>query len=802
MQTITSIGNVTVPSRGTVALGTGITLAVPAVEPELDCSALDGDLSRFTLRRAQHYSLVLEQQGRVATDADWNEQQYLHRYRTEVEAADVIGAAGAPLRGGNFRISLATGGADLQIAPGRIYVDGILCESTAPATYLHQPYALDPEQIDLKLGTYLVYIDVWRRHVTALDDPHIREVALNGPDTATREQIAWRVRALPVVLANLKDPSKITCGTELEEWDRAIAPSTGRLNARTRPPQPTDDACILPPTAGYQRLENQLYRVQIHDPGTLGVVGAKPPTFVWSRDNASVIAPVVAFSGKDVTLSTLGHDDDSGFASATMVELIDDRRVFDGLPGDLAAVASVDVGARKLTLDQNLAPIDPALHPRLRRWDGSGTAAVAPDDTSWLPLEAGIEVDFSAGTYANGDYWQIPARTATGEIEWPPYAPAGTPPSPQLRLGVLHHFCRLALVRPVGGKPEVFDCRPTFEPLTKSATHVLSTDWQNDDFIEPAKFFAQGLALEFDAPELTIADASIRVFADLPFTDIKTLGAAPATTVEEEKAPCIAVELPGTVSVDGVPPTVIPPDGAQSVPSSKLRWTPLAVVPRILDRYLPTGLRCRVVIKGETVFALDGAARAYLDGTATTFVGQRANSAIGCTVQSFPSGIGARASDFASWFFLQRAAPPLIVKRLEFQNVDHVLTLDVLNPLNRQTTAIPFARLTAQIAITFSAVPNAAGFGTTAPRAVRVTFQGRDLSNVTTSLTGPVAAVGGFRQPSGALGMEPGDYVLTVFGAGDGVKTVGVTGLDGGRFDGPGNGQPGRDFIFPFTIAR
>ncbi len=36
---------------------------------------MPGDYSRQTFRQKQHYSGVLEQQGRVQTDADWNEQQ-------------------------------------------------------------------------------------------------------------------------------------------------------------------------------------------------------------------------------------------------------------------------------------------------------------------------------------------------------------------------------------------------------------------------------------------------------------------------------------------------------------------------------------------------------------------------------------------------------------------------------------------------------------------------------------------------------------------------------------------------------
>ena len=67
-------------------------------------------------------------------------------------------------------------------------------------------------------------------------------------------------------------------------WSALIAPSTGVLTTGTFEVAPVDDPCELPPTGGYRGLENQLYRVEIHDPGQPG--GAA--TFKWSRENASV----------------------------------------------------------------------------------------------------------------------------------------------------------------------------------------------------------------------------------------------------------------------------------------------------------------------------------------------------------------------------------------------------------------------------------------------------------------------------------------------------------------------------------
>ena len=49
---------------------------------------MKGDFSRRTSENgiARGYTQVLQQQGRVQLDADWNEQQALHQFRDETEA--------------------------------------------------------------------------------------------------------------------------------------------------------------------------------------------------------------------------------------------------------------------------------------------------------------------------------------------------------------------------------------------------------------------------------------------------------------------------------------------------------------------------------------------------------------------------------------------------------------------------------------------------------------------------------------------------------------------------------------------
>ncbi len=67
------------------------------------------------------------------------------------------------------------------------------------------------------------------------------------------------------------------------------------------------------------------------------------------------------------------------------------------------------------------------------------------------------------GEYTRGDYWLVPARTATGSVEWPQNA-AGEALL-QEPTGVRVHHAPLAWVK---GPTTVVDLRQTFAPLTAS----------------------------------------------------------------------------------------------------------------------------------------------------------------------------------------------------------------------------------------------------------------------------------------------------------------------------------------------
>lgn len=308
-------------------------------------------------------------------------------------------------------------------------------------TYTRQPdFPMAQSDIVGKEGAnYLIYMDVWERLITYREDDAIREVALGGPDTAARAKLICQIKALQPVPDNTKDYVSFL-------QDKFQPHNRGFLRARVQPSLSSTDPCIISPTSGYRGPENQLYRVEIHTGSADANGNALTPTFKWSREDGSVTFSILGGGGTAVvTLDTLGRDDRFGLAEGDLVEVVDDDYVLLNKAGTLLQVQSIDRSTMQVTLSGNLDPNvgkDPAKHPILRRWDlqqGDGTsggltlgtdnAAVIPNDPAnpvWLDLEDGVQIQFQLfdpaqpqPQYRTGDYWLIPARTATGDVEWP-----------------------------------------------------------------------------------------------------------------------------------------------------------------------------------------------------------------------------------------------------------------------------------------------------------------------------------------------------------------------------------------------
>jgi len=96
-----------------------------------------GDFSRLPRSKGTGYTAVLEQQGRVALDADANEQRSIDARLRRSETIDVIGEFGGPV--GNEGFAITVSGDQILISAGRYYVDGLVAENPAPVSYDAQP---------------------------------------------------------------------------------------------------------------------------------------------------------------------------------------------------------------------------------------------------------------------------------------------------------------------------------------------------------------------------------------------------------------------------------------------------------------------------------------------------------------------------------------------------------------------------------------------------------------------------------------------------------------------------------------
>ncbi|WP_334953893.1 DUF6519 domain-containing protein [Nostoc sp.] len=456
-----------------------------------------GDFTRDTYDKSKHFLRVLMQQGRVQLDADFNEQTSILLDRLQTLAKDIFGLQGGPEQNCGFefiateeqinninnlkheerqnlkkRLKCQT----YLISKGNYYVDGILCENEE----FIDPY--QAHQLQLKDGTYLAYLDVWERHITPIEDRddfkiNIREVALGGADTATRSKLVWQVKLkqlteykdIETVAKQVTKNHNYFCsllGREL------MKPGKGEIIARITKPSSTgmNDPCVIPFNSKFRGTENHLYRAEIFRAST---ANKNQLSFVWSRENSSIVFPIVMSIDSNssaivLKLEHLGKDKNSSLSAGDWVEIIDDDYVLENSDRQLLRVQQVDRIENQVFIssDAKTKTLLKEKHPLLRRWD-SGEVKVSLSDMNdkWFHLEDGIEIQFQADTqnsfYQVGDYWLIPVRTATGNVEWPQRKnqEGKLEPQPQLPHGISHYYAPLAIVLGNSNKVIVHDCR-------------------------------------------------------------------------------------------------------------------------------------------------------------------------------------------------------------------------------------------------------------------------------------------------------------------------------------------------------
>jgi hypothetical protein len=395
----------------------------------------------------------------------------------------------------SLTLTLDANVASLQTAD-RVWVSRAITYATQPffpvPDFTVASPSNSPNAVHLDDGDYLAFLKARKKEVGALEDAHIREVALGGPDTCFREQVIWQV-GLKLISALSSPPSTLPdCDADFPDWDKDIAAMTGQMNARSVPPPPDQNPCALPPTAGYQNLDNQLYRVEVFQ----GNSTRELSTFVWSRDNAMVETNITNVDDLVLTVSNLGKDDLHSFDVNQWVEIIDPEGDLQGSPRFLAQITDPpDTSTSTIKLSVTASSYAGRTGLRLRRWDMTGPSVTTqgiPMQAGFVDLEYGVQVSFTEGSYESHAYWQVPARTATGDVEWPPFQVPNENPIPQSPLGDYSHYCRLAIIEVRGGIWAIYDCRKQFPPLTHICADDVCYESQCEDF-QSAKTVQQAL---------------------------------------------------------------------------------------------------------------------------------------------------------------------------------------------------------------------------------------------------------------------------------------------------------------------
>ncbi|GHE20360.1 DUF6519 domain-containing protein [Halomonas urumqiensis] len=217
-------------------------------------------ISRQSFAEQKRYSGVYQQMGRMITDADWNELSDLLQFEVADAMEDVIGS-GTPARRGLVH---KTPSGEFALRWGYLYADGLRGkvvprEASAPANLVFTEQADFPDVPPLPAGEHRLYVDVWERTVTHLEDRALLDSALKGADTCTRTQRMAQVKACALDIS----------AEQLLDSDGPVNPSHGRLklsvelNAGETLPDPCDpcaDELALKDDVG-----NFLFRVEVHE---------------------------------------------------------------------------------------------------------------------------------------------------------------------------------------------------------------------------------------------------------------------------------------------------------------------------------------------------------------------------------------------------------------------------------------------------------------------------------------------------------------------------------------------------------
>jgi len=233
-------------------------------------------ISNNSFQTGKDYSGVYLQQGRMITDADWNELTDIEKARLSSALADLVDG-GAPRGSDGLRIIAdPEGSTNVCIQPGRLYAEGVSAELRAAENVSIDKQPDYPLQAVYSGQNLHLYADIWERTVTALEDASLMDPGLHGADTATRTQTMLQVKWSPSSGGNALDPR-----------DTKLNPALGNGELKLRLALITGSADSCDPCASQanvdERIGNYLFRVEVHQYDA----STKILTLKWSRDNGA-----------------------------------------------------------------------------------------------------------------------------------------------------------------------------------------------------------------------------------------------------------------------------------------------------------------------------------------------------------------------------------------------------------------------------------------------------------------------------------------------------------------------------------
>jgi hypothetical protein len=394
-------------------------------------------ISRDTFNPGRRYSGVYQQQGRMITDADWNELMDVVKTGIDQVIRDAIGS-GAPRDRG---LKVLEG---FRLQPGHLYVDGIHAElpGAAALDIDDQPDFSEAQPLPLTDGGapsgYVLYADVWQRPVLALEDGSLLDPGLHGADTCTRTRTMLQVKWCPAGV----DPMDTATNPPLGN-----APLTLALWRATAGADPCDPCAAE--VALDARVGNYLFRVEVHD-WQAASDGSGELTLKWSSENGS--------EQHKVDQLPLGFDQGDWIYEFFNLACEENAGVH---------LATGFVPSRGQFLSSYPA-VEPAGRPWVRRWDGycvlarssAGVWSLIEGMDKGVTLSTGLGIEahghaavganlelnlmsmaltlgLGSHIYVAGDYWLAAVREAV-------HKPGDTLLAAAAPQGLVHHCLWLA----------------------------------------------------------------------------------------------------------------------------------------------------------------------------------------------------------------------------------------------------------------------------------------------------------------------------------------------------------------------